>query len=86
MPEPFIVPSFQPKTEQNLNQKILVDTDRKYIVQTLSTVLMTFVQRPSLSACGTVAKALVNKYHFLRDDEGSGEVMTCMLHLHVCLF
>ena len=51
-----------------------MDTDRKYVVQTLATMLMTHVQRPSLHQCGVVAKAFVEKYEFLKDDEGDGEV------------
>ena len=43
-------------------------------MQTLATVLMTHVQRPSLKDCGLVAKALVDKREFLKDDEGDGEV------------
>jgi len=36
----------------------LTDTEWKSIVHTLATVLMTYVQRPSLKDCGVVAKAL----------------------------
>ena len=36
---------------------------------------MTHVQRPSLKDCGLVAKALVEKCDFLKDDEGDGEVI-----------
>ena len=35
--------------------------DRKYMVQTLATVLMTYVQRPSLQRCGSVAKEHLQK-------------------------
>ena len=45
------------------------------MVQTLSTMLMTHSQRPSLHECGTVAHSLVDKYSFLKDeDEEDGEV------------
>lgn len=44
------------------------------MVQTLATILMTYVQRPSLKQCGIVAKSLVDLHNFLRDDEGDGEV------------
>ena len=57
---------------------MLTDTDRKYIVQTLATMLMTHIQRPTLQHCGVVAKALVTMYPFLGDDEGDGEVQ------HIC--
>ena len=45
------------------------------MVQTLSTMLMTHSQRPSLHECGIVAHSLVDKYSFLKDeDEEDGEV------------
>ena len=72
VPQPFPIPKFRPNTEENLQNKILKDTDRKYIVQSLATQLMTHVQQPSLREC---AKALVGKCEFLKDDEGGdGEV------------
>lgn len=37
-------------------------------------MLMTFKQKPSLNDCGKVAKALISKFTFLKDDEGDGEV------------
>ena len=74
LPKPFPIPVFRGATEANLEKKLLVDTDRKYMVQVLSTVLMVHVQRPSLAECGVVAKQLISKYPFLNDDEGDGEV------------
>ena len=44
------------------------------MVQTLSTMLMSYVSDPSLKLCGVVAKALVSKFSFLKDGEGDGEV------------
>lgn len=44
------------------------------MVQTLATMLMTFVSRPTLKDCGIVAQALISKYEFLKDDVGDGEV------------
>lgn len=52
----------------------MIDSDRKDVVPTLATMVMTHVQCPSLQQCGIVAKALVEKYNFLKDDEGDGEV------------
>ena len=40
------------------NHMLLTDTDRRYVVQTLVTVLMTYVQKPSLQQCDVVAKSL----------------------------
>ena len=38
LPKPFPIPVFRGATEANLEKKLLVDTDRKYMVQVLSTV------------------------------------------------
>lgn len=43
------------------------------MVQTLATMLMTHVQRPSLQHCRIVAKA--------KDDEGDGEVRKLMCYM-----
>ncbi len=74
LPNPFPIPTFRIKTEENFKQNILTDSDRRYAVQTLATMLMTHVQRPTLSDCDIVAKSLVAKYGFLTDNEGSGQV------------
>ena len=57
-----------------------MDSDRKYVVQTLATMLMSYISDPSLKHCGVVAKALTSKFDFLKDGEGDGEVG----YLHVC--
>lgn len=64
------MPMFRPETESNLAEEVLVDADKKYIVQTLATILMTHVQRPALA----VAKKLITKFPFLKDNKGGGEV------------
>lgn len=61
LPTPFPVPTFLVGTEKNFQQKILTDGDRKYVVQTLATVYMTYTQKASLKECAIVAKALINK-------------------------
>lgn len=58
----------------NLKNQMLLDVDRKYCVQTLATVLLQYVSKASLKNCGVVAKAMINKYPFLKDDTGDGEV------------
>lgn len=85
LPRPFPIPKFRPNTEANMQKKVLTDTDRKYMVQTLATMLMTYIQRPSMHQCGVVAKALVDMYGFLKDDHGDGEVSNCNLCLH-CIY
>ena len=52
------------------------------MVQTLATMLMTHVQRPSLQHCRIVAKALTTMYEFLKDDEGDDEVRKLMCYVH----
>lgn len=47
---------------------MITDGDRKYMVQTLTTMLMTHIQRPSLRHCLIVSKALHAKFKFLGDD------------------
>lgn len=54
---------------------MLTESDRKYIVQTLST-MVTHAQRPSLHECGVVAQSLVGKYRFLKGEDEDGEVGT----------
>lgn len=67
-------------TEKNFQDKVLTDTDRKYVVQTLATMIMTYTQKPTFNDCKIVARSLVNKYNFLTDMEGDGEVsyLSCM--------
>lgn len=74
IPQPFPIPKFRQGTQENLRKKILTDSDRKYIVQTLATVMMTYTTKPTMHQCSEVAKALVEQYQFLKDDEGDGEV------------
>ncbi len=74
LPDPFPLPRFRHETDENLKKKILYDTDRKHCVQTVATVLMQYVPKPSLKHCGIVAKEIIKCYPFLKDDEGDGEV------------
>lgn len=61
----------------------MTDSDRKYVVQTLATMLMTYMQKPSMKHCGIVAKVLIAKFPFLKDDDGDGEV-SCTSNVCVC--
>lgn len=70
--------SFRASTEKNLAKRILLDTDRKYMVQTITTVLNTYVQNPGLNCCLGVAKSVIAKYSFLKDNDGSAEVCDCV--------
>ena len=67
--DPFLIPAFCYATENNLQQGILKDSDRRYMVQTLATLLMSHVPKPSISDCLIVCKALHAKFPFLKEDE-----------------
>ncbi len=81
LPRHFPIPKFRPNTQHNFDNNLLVDTDRKYVVQTLATMLMTYIQKPSLDNCSSVAKELVQQYPFLKDDEGDAQVL---VFIRVC--
>ena len=68
--ESFSVPKFRTSTEKNLKEKMISDQDRKYIVRTLATIVMSHVSNPKTSDCAVAAKALVAKYPFLADTGG----------------
>ena len=85
LPSPFPVPSFRSVTETNLADDVLTDSDRKYMVQTLATMLMSYVKRPSLSDCLVISKALHRKFNFL-GDEGSEVIVIGYICLCVCVY
>ena len=63
---------------KNFAKNLLTHDDRTYIVRTLSTMLMTYVQRPSMADCAVVAKSLVHQHIFLKDgDSEEGYVSFC---------
>ena len=66
IPNPFPIPTFRKSTENNFKDKKLDDDDRKYVVRTLTTMLCTYVQSPSMSDCEVVAKSLVAVHPFLK--------------------
>lgn len=69
MPNPFPFPTFRKETQSNLDKEIVTDSDRKYMVRTLATMLTAYVQSPSLKQCYGVAKAVHSKYPFIGDAE-----------------
>lgn len=66
VPDPFPIPTFRKSTEANFGAKKLADDDRKYVVQTLATMLCTYVQSPSTMDCELVARSLVATHPFLK--------------------
>lgn len=63
--------TFRKITENNLSRKILTEQDCKYMVQTLGTLLMTHVHKPSMTHCLVVSQALHRKFTFVGTDESS---------------
>ena len=61
------MPIFKEEVEKSLAMKKLNDSNRKYMCRVLSTVLQTYVQKPSMKHCEIVAKALVRKFPFLKE-------------------
>lgn len=56
---------FRVETEARLKRKFITEQDRKYMIQTLATVMMTHVQKPSLADCQVVSMAVHKKFKFL---------------------
>ena len=67
VPNPFPIPNFWDRTEENLANKKIADDDRKYMVRVLATMLCTFKQSPSRNDCGVVAESLVRKFSFFKE-------------------
>ena len=68
VPDPIPIPFFRQHIQENFDQKRLTDDDRKYVVKVLGMVLCTHIQRPSMKDCLIVAKSLVAKYSFLKEN------------------
>jgi len=80
----FVVPMFRATTEKSLKEKCPIsDKDRKYIVRTMATVLMSFNPQPRLGDCAVAAKALIAKYPFLGDTTGKPHVSRMCMHNQV---
>ena len=61
-----MIPEFRHATENSLERGISKDNDRRYMVQTLATLLMSHIPSPSVNHCIVVAKALHEKFLFLK--------------------
>lgn len=82
--ESFSIPEFRPSTYSNLQQEILLDKDRKYIVRVLATILMSYVSRPTLGDCAVAAKALVAKHPHLGDTGSKPHVsVICLITYYI---
>ena len=70
LPVPFPIPTFRHNTEVHLQKGRITESDREYMVQTLTTLLMAYKSKPSLSDCLIVSRSLHEKFQSL-GDEGS---------------
>lgn len=61
------MPLFRQSTEENLANEIFYPDDRKYMVRVLATMILTHTSKASVSDCEYVAKALVQKFPFLKE-------------------
>lgn len=68
LPIPFPIPAFRHTTEIHLQRGAITDTDQKYMVQTLTTLLMTYKTKPSLNDCLIVSRSLHEKFQSLGDE------------------
>ena len=85
-PNPFPVPTFRRSTEANLESKVLTESDQKYVVQTLATMLMSYVQRPSLKLCLVVSRALHEKFRFLGDESFEVKFNVSLFYIYTAIF
>ena len=60
-----------------LEQKKYTRNDRKYMVRVVSMMILTYVERATMTDCANVCKALTRKYPFLGDYISVGLVYTC---------
>ena len=67
-----------------LKKEILRNDDRKYMVQTLATMMMSYVANPSTQDCLLVAKSLLAKFPFLKQD--GSEVLIYIILSYVTYF
>ena len=67
------MPIFHPETQKNLAAERLTERDRRYIVRTVSTMLLSSNPCPSMSDCAIPAKAIIKAYPFLADTSDDGK-------------
>ena len=83
--DPLVIPNhWRPEIEQNIQDQALSDSSCNEIVRTL--VNMLFSQgrgKPNRSQCDNLARKLILKYPFAKDDMGTGYVSFDFLLLEV---
>ena len=75
------MPLFRQATEEHLSRKVFYPDDRRYMVRVLATMILSHVSKASVSDSEHVAKALVQKFPFLKEYVSmcclSTSVITC---------
>ena len=71
---------WRPEVEQCLKSECLTASARNEIVRTLVSILFSKSSRPSRSDCEAVARKLILKYPFAKDDLGCGYVSEYFAH------
>ena len=61
------------KELKNLEAERLPDRDRRYIVRTISTMLLSTIPHPTIHDCSVPARILVKQYPFLADASENGK-------------
>lgn len=69
---------WRPEVEECFTEKCLSDRARHEIVRTLVNLLFARVKKPVRSDCAHLARKLIMKHPFVKDDLGNGYV-SCML-------
>ena len=64
IPDPFPIPIFKEETQNNLKKGCCTNEDCPYMVRTLSTILCTYVQKPTIKDCKIPSQAIADKYTF----------------------
>ena len=75
----IIIPDhWRPEVEDYLRKKCLTPNARQEIVRTVASQLFARSQRPNRSDCDQVARQLILKYPFAKDDLGCGYVSSML--------
>ena len=82
--EEIIIPShWRPEVEVCLNEKSITDSARNMIIRSLVNLLFSKDAKPSRANCENVARRLILKNPFLKDDMGNGYVSNISIHVAI---
>lgn len=76
---------WRPEVEMCFSEKCLSDSARHEIIRTLVNLLFSRTKKPSKCDCEEVARKLIVKYPFVKDDLGNGYVSLSYVLLFVKL-